>query len=243
MLTPPLQQADSPQHAAVAGVNCSNSDGLPNVVSLGDARGSLGGSFVSTMENSLASSFANTGSRKTAKKRLSAEKKLEEINKQLAAIRKEREESSSKKSGRVLGKRTDYSKRPKKSFHHPNLEYVMGELIYSPYRTHPLAKYPEETFRMNDKLKDLRKSGCKFDDLPEQEKPYDVQQVRKSFVKEIANYNPGFNIKAVSWLDILLSHARPFFPLNDLFLVFAAQYYLASAWTTSSALHVCARGC
>lgn len=200
-----MKHASGDHHDSVAasaadncvGESAFEGDAPPDVVMLShDMNNSITGSFISTLDNSMASNSKPRTS-KHAKKRLSAEKKLEEINAQLAAIRKEREESTAKKTGRVMGKRTDYSKRPKKSFHHPNLELVMGELIYSPYRIHPLATYPDETFRMSEKLKELRQNGQKFEELPDEEKPFDLKHVKRSFMSEIANYNPGFNIKAV----------------------------------------------
>ena len=163
--------------------------------------GELGGqNSFSTL--GLYSQDGRTGASKKSTK-VSAEEKLKKINEELAKVRKEREEASQKRTGRVLGKRTDYSKVPKKSFHHPKIEYLYGEIMYSPYLTPPLQTYSKKTFEVSDKLKDLKRKGLKFEEIPDEEKPYDAKSMRNKFIKDIANYNPGFNVKAVRSVKVL----------------------------------------
>ncbi len=126
------------------------------------------------------------------RRKSTASEKLEAINKQIADIRKQRQEATAS-DGRVMGLRIDYSQRPKKTFHHPKLEYVYGEIVYSPYMTKPQEKYPEETFQMVGKLRDMKKKGLSFSDVPHEEKPYNERSVKNKFISEVVNYNPCFS--------------------------------------------------
>lgn len=121
-------------------------------------------------------------------------KKLEEITEKLNAIRLQRSALKKYDDGRVYGPKTDYSTVPKKLFSHPHLEYVYGEIMYSPYLTNPKDKYPKAVYTMSDTLKSLKSKGVNFKDLPETEKPYDETQLKRAFIREVCNYNPKFNV-------------------------------------------------
>ena len=69
-----------------------------------------------------------------------AEDKLAVITQQIHDVRAELARMEGGKSGRVYSPPTDYSKKPKKSFHHPKLDIIYGEIIYSPYLTPPLEQ-------------------------------------------------------------------------------------------------------
>lgn len=128
--------------------------------------------------------------KKVKRNKKSAEERLKEINEKIAKIREERAALSRMGKGRVQGKRVDYAQSPKKPpFHHPQLEYVYGEIMNSPYLTNPIDyHYDDEMFEMDAKLKQLRQRGRKYEKLPEYERLYDVKEVKKSFIKKVAYY-------------------------------------------------------
>ncbi len=119
--------------------------------------------------------------------------KLEDINKQIADIRKLRQEASHNTNGRVNGPKKNYDQKPKKTFHHSNLDFVIGEIVYSPYMTKPQERYPEQTFKMVGKLRDMKRRGVSFLTVPEHEKPYCEKEVKNIFIKEVVNYMPAFS--------------------------------------------------
>ncbi len=122
------------------------------------------------------------------------QQKLETITKQLADVRLKRTELKKYDDGRIYGPKKDYTTVPKKLFSHPKLDFVYGEIMYSPYMTNPKDNYPKETYQMADKLKSLKHKNVAFKDLPAEEKPYDEKQLKKLFIREVCNYNPKFNV-------------------------------------------------
>jgi len=126
-------------------------------------------------------------------------KKLEQITEQLKAIRLKRSTLKKYDDGRVYGPKTDYTTVPKKFFSHPRLDYVYGEIMHSPYLTNPKDRYPKAVYTMSETIKELKHKGITFNEIPESERPYDQAQMKRSFIKEVCNYNPKFNIpKTVS---------------------------------------------
>eukprot|EP01038_Epipyxis_sp_PR26KG_P010293 gene10293-13837_t len=124
-----------------------------------------------------------------------AKKKIDEIAEQLLEVRRKRLEfngADKSNSGRVHSARRDYAKKVAKSFHHPNFEYVLGEIVYSPYLTRPSAAYSDETFQMASRLRELRKTGCRFKDLPKEKAPYNLIEAKNKFINDVVNYNPSF---------------------------------------------------
>jgi hypothetical protein len=96
------------------------------------------------------SSLSSKGSKKgSLLKHSEIQQKLESLNTQLADICVlNRALKDKAPSSRVYGlqpkaPKTDYSHPlPSKNFSHPKLEYVLGHLMHSPYRTLPQDQYP-----------------------------------------------------------------------------------------------------
>ncbi len=90
-------------------------------------------------------------------------------------------------------KRKPVEHKNKLELHHPNLEYVYGQVLYSPYLTKPLDPYPQKTLKGVDKLNELKNKGySKFKDIPQGERPYDVKAAKKEFIKEVIMYHPCY---------------------------------------------------
>lgn len=152
----------------------------------------LGGHDDGSMTRTLRSS-------QSIRKDAQINKKLEQITEQLKAVRLQRSTLKKHDDGRVYGPKTDYSTVPKKFFSHPRLDYVYGEIMHSPYLTNPKDRYPKAVYTMSETIKELKHKGINFNEIPESERPYDQAQMKRSFIKEVCNYNPKFNIpKAVS---------------------------------------------
>jgi hypothetical protein len=117
------------------------------------------------------------------------QEKLEEISVRLAEVRKKRAEFDGNKKPKPQS-RSSVSK--KKSFHHPKLEYVMAEVVYSPYMTKPNEHYSQETFRIPEKLRELKKKSNRIQTLPKEEQPFEFKEIRGRFMDEVANYNVSF---------------------------------------------------
>ena len=101
---------------------------------------------------------------------LTAEQKLQIITAQIFEIRRQRKavspdgsEVSKKKSNKKGLHATE--KVPKlhhkivREYFHPNLEYVMAEVAYSPYLTSPIKHYSEETLTLTGNEEDLMHLG------------------------------------------------------------------------------------
>jgi hypothetical protein len=131
----------------------------------------------------------------TQKKKESQKEKLDEINKQLAEVRKKLAERNPSKAQRKNSK----SPVKKREFHHPKLEFILGQIVHSPYMTKPLDKYPQETFDIPHKLHELKRKACKVSDLPKEEHPFDLDEVKDRFMKEIVNFTVTYKVASVSY--------------------------------------------
>ena len=168
-----------------------------------EAGGSISTSSISNL-NTERDDLTQRGSksRSSSRKNAQAQQKLDDITKKLAEIRTKRSELKRFDDGRIYGPKKDYTKVPKKLFSHPKLDFVYGEIMFSPYLTNPQESYPKTTYTMSDTLKSLKQKNLSFKELPPEEKPYDETMLKKMFIREVCNYNPKFNVpKAVS--DIL----------------------------------------
>ena len=101
-------------------------------------------------------------------------KKLAKIDEELAEVARQKNILDPKKDKKHFPKKIDRSKKPKKSFSHPKLDFVYGEVAFSPYLTKPLDPYPETTFTVVEDLRELKRQGVnKIDKLPKDKQPYD----------------------------------------------------------------------
>ena len=135
----------------------------------------------------------SSGSRHVKLASLTPEERLAELEIQIADVRQQKSLLEAGKSGRVYSPPTDYSKKPKKSFHHPKLDFVYGEIIYSPYLTPPLEQYPETTFTMVEELRELKRKGTKkISKLPKEKRPFNTAWARNTFIREVVNYKVSY---------------------------------------------------
>lgn len=165
-------------------------------------------SFESLPNGTILTDGDNTVSRdlKSRQKDLQIQRKLEKITEQLAEVRTKRLTMKRFDDGRIRGPPKDYTTVPKKPFSHPNLGYVFGEIMYSPYLTNPKDSYPRATYTMAETLKEFKQKGLAFKDIPESERPYNEKELKRQFIREVCNYNPKFNIpKMVSFVMNLLT--------------------------------------
>jgi hypothetical protein len=121
-----------------------------------------------------------------------ADEKLAILTQQLNEVRAERARMEGGKSGRVYSPPTDYSQKPKKTFHHPKLDYVFGEIVYSPYLTPPLEQYPETTFTKVEELRDLKRKGKIISKLPKEQQPFNPKWAKNTFIREVVNYKVSY---------------------------------------------------
>ena len=153
---------------------------------------------------SIGSFQMSENSGKSGKRQLSPQDKLEEINQKLAEIRKKRQEfdaeSSTQKKKKSKSQLKSEKSTLKKSFHHPKLDYIIAEIVYSPYMTKPNESYSQETFRMPEKLSELKKKTSKLDELPPEEHPFDLKEVKGRFLNEVANFNVSFVMPVSAYL-------------------------------------------
>jgi hypothetical protein len=119
-------------------------------------------------------------------KQLEAQHKLEVLNTQLADLRAQKRANLAHghtkliKDGRMYAPKTEYNQAwPTKNFSHPKLEYIYGQIVYSPYRTPPGENYPKTTFSVPGVLKAYSQNGIRFDDIPDSEKPYSPVHLKK----------------------------------------------------------------
>ena len=54
--------------------------------------------------------------------------------------------------------------------------------------TKPLAPYSTTTLTMTNDLINMKSQGIKFSELPPEQRPYDVKEVRKHFIRDVVNY-------------------------------------------------------
>ena len=105
--------------------------------------------------------------------------KLDTVTAQIEEVRRRRELLAPKKTKKHYTKKIDHSKKPKKSFNHPKLEFVYGEVAHSPYLTKPLDPYPESTFHVVEELRELKRKGVKrIAKLPKDKRPYDPNKIK-----------------------------------------------------------------
>ena len=124
------------------------------------------------------------------------EEKIEEINKQLAEVRHKRAEMTSfANNTRVKTEKTE----KKKQLHHPKLDFVLAEVVHSPYMTKPNEHYTADTFYAGTQLRELKKRASSFSQLPVGERPFDAKEIKSKFVKEISQFNATFinNVRVV----------------------------------------------
>ena len=120
-------------------------------------------------------------------------KKLAKIDEELAEVARQKNILDPKKDKKHFPKKIDRSKKPKKSFSHPKLDFVYGEVAFSPYLTKPLDPYPETTFTVVEDLRELKRQGVnKIDKLPKDKQPYDPKKVKKTFIEDVINYEVSF---------------------------------------------------
>ena len=85
--------------------------------------------------DNISSSLANTND--SVEKYAVITKRLDEIKRAKEALLRESGNTSAFQSKPDLI--ADYSSRPKKLFSHPKLEFVYGEIVYSPYMISPMV--------------------------------------------------------------------------------------------------------
>lgn len=129
---------------------------------------------------------------KDGKEQKKFELKLLEIDEKIKAVRAEMNSLSpeSKKNSKAVKLPEIKDKNKKKQFYHPNLDFVMAEMAYSPYLCAPDEKYTSKTF-LSAKVGELR-----FVKKAEAEKkiPYDLSVAKRRFMTEIVSFNPSFTI-------------------------------------------------
>lgn len=156
-------------------------------------------SVASTLkENSKVSGRTSANSSpKRGAAQIPVEEKLKIINEQLAEVKKKRLEFDRANSPpkRRAKKAEKSHERPKKpALYHPKLDYIMGQIVYSPYMVNPRHAYPRETFDVPEKLYDLKRKSPKLKELPEDLHPFDLKEIKKKFMKEVVNYNVSFTM-------------------------------------------------
>lgn len=92
-----------------------------------------------------------------------------------------------------IKKQLALEKKMKSTLYHPNLEYILGEVVHSPYMTKPLDKYPEKTFTLVHELREYKRQGIKYKDLPKEKVPYNVEVIKKTFVDDIMHFKPNYS--------------------------------------------------
>lgn len=130
--------------------------------------------------------------------------KLVEIEKKLQEVKQQREKLS-EADVLVLRSKTTVSaeklqaryeiltKKPKKKFFHPKLEYIYAEVSLSPYMTDPNEAYPDTATKGLEKIHDLRFKNASVEELP-----FDKREMKKKFVNDVLNSNEFYFPSAVS---------------------------------------------
>ncbi len=137
-----------------------------------------------------------------------SEEHLTELTKQINEIRRLRREFEKSNSDEgtsaavkalnekkkiEIQKQMALEKKMKSTLYHPNLEYILGEVVHSPYMTKPLDKYPEKTFTLVHELREYKRQGIKYKDLPKEKVPYSVEEIKKTFVNDIMHFKPNYS--------------------------------------------------
>jgi hypothetical protein len=119
------------------------------------------------------------------------QRKINEVRKQREAIGHENQSKSPHKK-RIKSPEIKKKKKNKDALYHPNLAYILGEIVHSPYMTSPLEKYPTRTFTIVEELRTLKREGKKYKDLPKDKRPYKIDDIKKTFVKEVVEFKPCY---------------------------------------------------
>lgn len=85
------------------------------------------------------------------------QRKINEVRRQREAIGHENQSKSPHK--KRIKSDTKKTKKKKDALYHPNLAYILGEIVHSPYMTSPLEKYPTRTFTIVEELRTLKREG------------------------------------------------------------------------------------
>lgn len=128
--------------------------------------------------------------------------RLEHINEQLAKVRQERLQLSATKVRTSRSNNSSFRdlkiplkrKRaiPRRSgIPSSSMDYLIAEVVYSPYMTKPGQPYSQEVYRVPEKLKALKQQRLDLKSLPKDAQPFDLDEVKGTF-KEITNYNTSF---------------------------------------------------
>jgi hypothetical protein len=125
-------------------------------------------------------------------KKKAVEKRVDEITAQINEIRKKRLEMSGVKEEKPGTPKRDITKIPKRVFHHPNLDFIIGEVVYSPYMTNPLDRYPSQTFTVVEEVRKYKQKGLKYQDIPKEKVPFDIKLSRSTFRREVLDFRPSF---------------------------------------------------
>lgn len=135
----------------------------------------------------------------TKSKTFQLKEKIQAINIQLQKLKKERlstNDDVKAKYTRRLPNYHPYQETKKKHYQneliykrtrlcHPKLEYVLAEVSLSPYLINPGDSYPVTILKNYDKVRELRAQGVKVQDIPKEELPFDVDEVKDTFVENI----------------------------------------------------------
>jgi hypothetical protein len=152
---------------------------------------------------------------------LAAEEDVEAISQKLAEVIKirkslnftspsQRSFSSSVSSERSSVKSSEKSFK-KKQFHHPSLDLLMTKMVYSPYMTKPGSSYSKHTIDAPEKvLLELKAKSCKLNEIPVNEAPFNLNNIKKKFVNEIAKYSTAIIYTKIS--PSLKRKVHPFSP-------------------------------
>ena len=123
--------------------------------------------------------------------------KISEIEEKISKIQKHRQELSEKPPRKHWPKKKPIPKI--KALYHPKLDFVVGQMMASPYMADPNYTYPRAVYKVPVELKTLQDEGYKkFKDIPKEKKPYDAKVMKEMFVKEIINYNATYLVTNVS---------------------------------------------
>ena len=122
-----------------------------------------------------------------------AKAKLEKIMIELEKVKAEKIALNPAKARKNLAPPINHAEKPKKTFSHPKLDFIYGEVMSSPYLTKPLDPYPREVFTVVHQLRELKRQGVKaIKDLPAEKQPYNPTKTRNAFIREVVNYEVSF---------------------------------------------------
>ncbi|KAJ1410389.1 hypothetical protein B484DRAFT_482772, partial [Ochromonadaceae sp. CCMP2298] len=193
-MEPGTERAEPPD-SAETGVKCAME---PNSVPVAKSGSPLKGVGVGT-----------AGKKKIAHgKKSQIIQKLQSLNGQLAEVRAARK--MVKNDGRVSSGPKSLQ-LAKKHFSHPKLDYIYGEIMYSPYLTPPSESYPRTTYTITEQLKEYRGLGCEFENIPAELRPYDPKVLKKLLIKEVCHYSyiQGLNKGSMKMMKMAHSTNSP----------------------------------